>query len=210
MVENFDSPTLSGLNFTLAATQVKLDAAAIANMTRTQWNTSVPNAEYKEGKTIKTLAYGVGKGVVMLRIANLEDRFDGRNNSQSYNFDLNAWAKEYYMEANAHLMQGLAPKDQETFVNAIATNITEMNAAGSIALEKLVGANSTVLTHWRVSEAEDPTGLNLTQLDSIYTIPPGNETNSTNDWKESLKSLEAKENATKKATNITIAVLLPQ
>lgn len=147
----------------------------------------------------------------MLRIANLEDRFDGHNNSQSYNFDVNAWAKEYYMEANAHLMQGLSPKDQEAFVNAIVTNITEMNAAGSIALERLVGANSTILTPWRVAEAEDPTGLNLTQLDSIYTIPP-ETTNSTNDWKESLKSLEAKEkeNATKKATNITIAVLLPQ
>jgi hypothetical protein len=152
------------------------------------------------------LAYGVGKGVVMLRIANLEDRFDGSNNSQSYNFDLNAWAKEYYMEANAHLIQGLSPKEQETFVKAIELNITEMNAAGSIALDRLVGANSsnssdntTVLTKWKVPEAEDPTGLNLTQMDSTYSIPA--ETTGA----ESTKALEAK-----KATNITIAVFLPQ
>jgi len=140
----------------------------------------------------------------MLRIANLEDRFDGKNNSESYNFDLNAWAKEYYLEANAHLIQGLSPKEQETFVKAIELNITEMNAAGSIALDRLVGANSTVMTKWKVPEAEDPTGLNLTQLitnqtDSTYAIPA--ETTGA----ESTKALEAK-----KATNVTIAVLLPQ
>lgn len=170
------------------------------------FNTSAPNSEYKQGKTIKTLAYGVGKGVVMLRIANLEDRFDGKNNSESYNFDLNAWAKEYYMEANAHLIQGLSPKEQETFVKAIGLNITEMNAAGSIALASLVGANATVMTKWNVPEAEDPTnstGLNLTQLnttqDATYAIPA--ETTGS----ESAKALEAMN-----ATNITIAVLLPQ
>lgn len=163
------------------------------------FNTSAPNAEYKEGKTIKTLAYGVGKGVVMLRIANLEDRFDGANNSRSYNFDLNAWAKEYYLEANAHLIQGLSPKEQETFVKAIEVNITEMNAAGSIALDRLAGANSTVLTKWKVPEKDDPTGLNLTQMDSTYSIPA--ETTGA----ESTKAVEAK-----KATNVTIAALLPQ
>lgn len=149
------------------------------------------------------MAYGVGKGVVMLRIANLEDRFDGRNNSESYNFDLNAWAKEYYMEANAHLMQGLSSEEQETFVKAIEVNITEMNAAGSIALDRLVGANSTVLTKWKVPAGEDPddSGLNLAQRDSTYSIPAEiNGTESTSD-----KALEAKQ-----ATNITIAVFLPQ
>jgi hypothetical protein len=40
----------------------------------------------------------------MLRVANLEDRFDGKNNSKTYMFDINAFAKEFYMEANAHLM----------------------------------------------------------------------------------------------------------
>jgi len=164
-----------------------------------KFNTSSPNDEYKQGKTIKTLAYVVGKGVFMLRIANLEDRFDGKNNSQSYNFDINAWAKEYYMEANAHLMQGLSHKEQETFVKAIELNITEMNAAGSISLDRLAGANSTVLTKWRVPEKEDPTGLNLTQLDSTYSIPA--ETTGA----ESTKALDAK-----KATNITIASLMPQ
>jgi len=74
-------------------------------------NKSASNKDYKEGKTIKTLAYAVSKGVIMLRVANLEDRFDGKNNSESYNFDINAFAKEYYMEANAHLMQGLSQKD---------------------------------------------------------------------------------------------------
>jgi hypothetical protein len=52
--------------------------------------------------------YAVNKGVIMLRIANLEDRFDGQNNSKTYDFDINAFAKEYYIEANAHLMQGLS------------------------------------------------------------------------------------------------------
>ena len=107
----------------------------------------------------------------MLRIANLEDRFDGKNNSQSYNFDINAFAKEYYLEANAHLMQGLSQKDQEIFAKAIDLNITEMNAAGSISLDRLSGVNSTIFTKWKVPEKEEPIDLNLAQNDTTYELP---------------------------------------
>ena len=47
-------------------------------------------------------------------------------------------------------------------MKAIELNITEMNAAGSISLEKLSGINSTFFTNWKVPEKDDPKGLNLT------------------------------------------------
>lgn len=60
------------------------------------------NTEFKESKTVKLLAYGVQKNQVMIRLSNLEDHFDGKD-AKSYKFDINAWAREFYLEANSHL-----------------------------------------------------------------------------------------------------------
>ena len=72
------------------------------------------------------------KNEILIRFANIEDRFDGKNNSQTYYLDLNAFAMEYYLEANAHLMY---TKEDLNVLKHIKLNITEMNLAGSISLE---------------------------------------------------------------------------
>jgi hypothetical protein len=45
----------------------------------------------------------------LVRINNLEDRFDGYNNSHTYQFDVSDFAKEYFMEANNHLLSKIDP-----------------------------------------------------------------------------------------------------
>jgi hypothetical protein len=46
---------------------------------------------------------------IQLRVNNLEDRFDnGVNNT--YLFDVSDFAKEYYMEANQHILNAFNPE----------------------------------------------------------------------------------------------------
>jgi hypothetical protein len=40
-------------------------------------DSDMPNKVYKESKTLKTLVYALGKDQIILRITNLQDRFDG-------------------------------------------------------------------------------------------------------------------------------------
>ena len=41
----------------------------------------------------------------MIRVANLEDRtYDGIKVAKTYTFDVNAWARDFYIEANSHLI----------------------------------------------------------------------------------------------------------
>lgn len=65
----------------------------------------------------------------MVRLANLDDRFDGVDAAKSYKFDINAWAREFYLEANSHL---LSKNSTSELLRGIRLNITEMNLAGSI------------------------------------------------------------------------------
>ena len=62
-------------------------------------------------------------------MSNLDDRFDGANVAKSYKFDINAWAREFYLEANSHL---LSKNTTSELLRGIRLNITEMNLAGSI------------------------------------------------------------------------------
>jgi len=65
----------------------------------------------------------------MIRLTNLEDQFDGLT-AKSYKFDINAWAREFYLESNMHyLASGNTTAD---ILQGIRLNITEMNLAGSI------------------------------------------------------------------------------
>jgi hypothetical protein len=61
------------------------------------------NKQFKETSTLKLIPYGVQKNQVMIRLANLEDNFDGLT-AKTYKFDINAWAREFYLEANEHYL----------------------------------------------------------------------------------------------------------
>jgi hypothetical protein len=49
--------------------------------------------------------FGVLPNEILVRIINLEDRFDGSSRIQ--HIDLNTFAKEFYLEANQHLDQNI-------------------------------------------------------------------------------------------------------
>lgn len=61
----------------------------------------------------------------------MEDRFDGNNNV--FYFDVNAFARELYLEANAHSLT----TDEQKIVTNLKLDIEEMNLAGSIGLQRL-------------------------------------------------------------------------
>jgi len=58
------------------------------------------NQAYKESKFIKTTTYPIGANEILLRITNLDDRFDGKTNEDYIYFDVNTFAREMYLEAN--------------------------------------------------------------------------------------------------------------
>jgi hypothetical protein len=58
------------------------------------------NAKFKESKFIKTILYPINSNEILLRITNLDDRFDGKTNEDFTYFDVNAFAREMYLEAN--------------------------------------------------------------------------------------------------------------
>lgn len=65
----------------------------------------------------------------MVRLTNMEDRFDGQKVAKSFKFDINAWAREFYLEANSHL---LSKNTTSELIRGLRLNITEMNLAGSV------------------------------------------------------------------------------
>lgn len=64
------------------------------------------NAQFKESKLVKTILYPINANEMLLRITNLDDRFDGKTNADFIMFDVNAFAREMYLEANDKSFQG--------------------------------------------------------------------------------------------------------
>ena len=64
------------------------------------------NAQFKESKLVKTILYPINANEMLLRITNLDDRFDGKTNADFIMFDVNAFAREMYLEANDLKFQG--------------------------------------------------------------------------------------------------------
>jgi hypothetical protein len=93
-------------------------------------------------KTLKSIIYGIKPNEIQIRVANLEDRFDG-NYSGPIGLNINEWAREFFLEANSHLM---IPNDAKNMSNrntsldileGVMLNVTEMNLAGSIPISIL-------------------------------------------------------------------------
>lgn len=122
-----------------------------------------PNKSFKNSQTIKTILYPTGKREVLLRVINLADRFDGGNQKEIY-FDVNAFARELYLEANSH---NLTTSEQK-IVKDLKLDIEEMNLAGSIGLQTL--NISDKLTKWRTAPSQDPPGLIQKPKDLIHDV----------------------------------------
>lgn len=96
----------------------------------------VPNRAAKESKTLKILPYAVHNNEVLVRLTNLEDKFDGLAHVNStIMINLNEWAREFYLEANLHNK----PEDGELskILEDLRVIITEMTLSGSIAKDAI-------------------------------------------------------------------------
>jgi hypothetical protein len=125
------------------------------------------NKAYKESKFIKTTTYPIGANEILVRITNLDDRFDGKTNEDYIYFDVNAFAREMYLEANEKNMSKSMKK--QALVSLLKLEIEEMNIAGSIGLDYL--NTSDHATKWKVDKKEDPP-KNLIQKpkDKVHTV----------------------------------------
>lgn len=85
----------------------------------------------------------------MLRVANLEDRFD--SDPKTYKFDVNSWAREWYLEANAHLAYNESEFD---VLKNLMVIVTEMNLSGVVSLDYLKFVQNQ--TNWLTNPALDP------------------------------------------------------
>lgn len=122
----------------------------------------MPNKVFKESQTLKTLVYALGRDSIVLRISNLDDRFDGMQ-ALVQQFDVNTWAREFYAEANYHL------NASETIFKDLSINITEMNLGASVELDQL--KNGTLnLTQWKTDPALDPVNVPKKPVDFVQEI----------------------------------------
>lgn len=61
---------------------------------------------------------------------NMEDRWDSA--AKFHTFDVNAWAREYYLEANQHLIMNIPGGNSSMLLAGLRVEVTEMNLCGSI------------------------------------------------------------------------------
>jgi len=111
-----------------------------------------PNLEFKHSRTLNTLAYAVDSNQILLRVINMMDHFDG-DQAIVQHFDVNAWAREYYIEANEHLVP--LNGNSSDLLAGVFLNITEMNLSGTMAKDKLDNGISK-LTKWKTPKDQNP------------------------------------------------------
>ena len=133
--------------------------AAVMNMSANQtnittfFNTYEPNTVYKQSKTLKTLAYlTMEPNEIMLRVASYEDRFD--KHAMTQHFDINAWARDYYLEANIDMVNATYSANQ--LLDGMQVNITEMNLPGTVPLANFTNSQKFNQTKWLTPKVLDP------------------------------------------------------
>jgi hypothetical protein len=115
---------------------------------------------------VKSLVYGLAKDEILLRVMNMEDKWD--HDAEAHMFDINAWAREFYIEANQHLIVGIDQGNSSTLLAGMRLEITEMNLSGSLEMAALLTGNfsrlggdnktnsTTEMTKWKVPKSQDP------------------------------------------------------
>jgi len=163
VVEENGSMILANATNDLGAVAALHEQVEQANATEPKASTT-PNIAFKKSKTLKSIIYGIKPNEIQIRLTNLEDKFDG-NYSNPIAVNINEWAREYYLEANGHLM---VPDDPTNLtkrntsldiLEGVQLNITEMNLAGSIPIKILKDqseGNRLSWFNWTTNIDENP------------------------------------------------------
>jgi hypothetical protein len=188
VIDEGGSLILSNATNDIFAVQVLHDKVEQANHTEPPLPT-VPNKDFKQSGTIKAITYGIKPNEIQVRLTNLQDGFDG-NYSKPLAIDLNAWAREFYLEANAHLM---VPKDSDHMsvrnssidvLEGVILNITEMNLAGSVPLCQLSNQdlnNTRRWFNWTTSMEDNPDDDHKQTNDTEVVVPLPTKNSKTNE-----------------------------
>lgn len=118
---------------------------------------------YKESKTLKTLVYAQGLNQISLRVANLDDHFDNKQIEDKQQFDVNSWAREYFLEANGQ---------NATLLKDLKIEINEMNLGGSIEKAKLKydAGGALAQTKWKTDSKSDPKNAPQKPVDFVQNL----------------------------------------
>lgn len=117
------------------------------------FRTYEPNTVYKQSKTLKTLAFlSMEPNEILLRIASYEDRFD--KHAMTQHFDVNAWARDYYLEANIGMVNATYSANQ--LLDGLQVNVTEMNLPGTVPLANFTNSQKFNQTKWLTPKVLDP------------------------------------------------------
>lgn len=87
----------------------------------------IENHDLKYTRSLKVLTFPKNHSEILLRLTNLEDRFNPV--ADTYHFDVNTWAREMYLEANSHL----AYNNTFDVLKHLKIIITEMNLSGVVS-----------------------------------------------------------------------------
>jgi len=167
IVDDSGSMILANATNDLGAVAALHEKVEMANSTEAKPPT-VPNIAFKKSKTTKSIIYGIKPNEIQIRLTNLEDKFDG-NYSIPISFNVNEWAREYYLEANGHLMVPQDPTNMTKrntsldILEGVMLNITEMNIAGSIPIKILKDqseGNRLGWFNWTTNIDENPSADN--------------------------------------------------
>ena len=133
--------------------------AAVMNMSANQTNittffrTYEPNTVFKQSKTLKVLPFlSMEPNEILIRISSYEDRFD--KDAKTQHFDINAWARDYYLEANLNLVNSTYSANQ--LLDGIQVNVTEMNLPGTVPIANFTNSKTWNQTKWLTPKVLDP------------------------------------------------------
>lgn len=146
---NQTNTTSDAINATAALLNISKNVTNITTFFRTY----EPNAVFKQSKTLKILPFlTLEPNEILLRIASYEDRFD--KDAMTQHFDINAWARDYYLEANIDMINKTFTANH--LLDGMQVNITEMNLPGTVPLANFTNNPKFNQTKWLTPKVLDP------------------------------------------------------
>ena len=146
---NATNTTKDGINATAAVMNMSANQTNITTFFRTY----EPNTVFKQSKTLKVLPFlSMEPNEILIRISSYEDRFD--KDAKTQHFDINAWARDYYLEANINLVNSTYSANQ--LLDGIQVNVTEMNLPGTVPLANFTNSKTFNQTKWLTPKVLDP------------------------------------------------------
>jgi hypothetical protein len=126
-------------NATKSFSQIREENSTASNASKHEDPKFLSNKEAKAASTLKLTSFAVRPNEILVRVQNLADKFDGiAFDNSSIMFNVNDYAREFYLESNTHNLSS-------SLLDDVKVRVTEMTLSGSIAKSAFsaLGSNSS-------------------------------------------------------------------